>query len=318
MPINLKPSADWYQLNQWVQTQLSSPHSVCVFPGIHHALMELCLSMHLRFTHRRKLVVNMGFGDHLKGAELELARLGVRFKDSFDEDLKKEEKSCLAFIYDEDDLVTSEILQNEQAVDKIRSTKILRVRINHNGFRSGSLDLEALDDNEILVASLSPDYAIVVGGSKAPTPNLTVASLPWGDHRHQENLSKIFSTTRTEYHQAVSELEAQLPEEIVPWFTRDGSKRRFDRSVFVLKHHDGSAFRSLFLRDQDGTSKNSFVETTSQGRWDSDICFRQAESKDRSLEELRGLVVIDGSQISSETLPKIKEILAELNTLSSL
>ena len=91
MRLDAQPPFLWRQINQVIKERLKSPNNVFLFRGMQHAVFETLMGLHLRFPHKRKLITEIGLGSHTRHVEMELAKMGVRFKESFEEDIAKEE-----------------------------------------------------------------------------------------------------------------------------------------------------------------------------------------------------------------------------------
>ena len=108
---------------------------------------------------------------------------------------------------------------------------------------------------------------------------------------------------------------------VEPWFTNDFNQRIFDRAILTLKDIDGSAFLDLFCEEH-GLEKGApgdftSIDTTSYNRWHNRHWLEQAESIERTPENIRGLVCFDGNFIDDELPKKVNQTIESLNNLSN-
>ena len=114
--------------------------------------------------------------------------------------------------------------------------------------------------------------------------------------------------------------ETSLPEGVEPWFTEQPAKRIYDRSIVILKNHDGSAMMDLLMKSlnlkKESLGAHSPIEAASLCRWQNESWFKQAEGFARSQDEMRGMLAIDGKLLNSGFSKIFIECLQELNKLS--
>lgn len=320
MRVDGKDPFVWDQLNQKVKTELGCESKVLVFKGLHQALFEVCLGLHLKYSHKRKIVAQIGLGDHLRDTELELAKLGVRIKDKFDEDMAKEEKATLAYIHDLDDSLNGELYNHIDTLKEISSTKIFRIHIAHHLFHFKKSFVQKLSEFDMCICSLDRDYALVFCGDKVSLPSLSVSQLPWDLNKDGEKLSQILNSGIKEKQKEVIAFESSLPEGVKPWFTVAPARRIYDRAVIMFKDVDAFAFMELFSKEhgvnlQQPGQKGMF-ETSSYCRWQNDIWFNQAKYFSRTAEDMRGLLCIDAAAIDVEFTKKFIQTFENIKSLS--
>lgn len=321
MRLNAQSPLVWRQINSVIKERLGTQSNVYLYRGMHQAIFETLLGLQMRFSHKRKLVVQSGFGDHLSQAEIEMAKLGVRFKEELDEDLAKEEKSCLAYVHDFDDALTGEIYDHIESLKKVSSTKIHRIHLAHHLFHVKKSFVKSLTEFDIIIASLSRDYALVFTGEKVVLPTLIVSQLPWSIEGDCLPVVQMIEKQENLFQPEIMQFEMALPEGVRRWFTAQPARRIYDRSVVILDGHDGEAMMSLLneaLGFQDaGLGMANKIEAPSLCRWQNETWFQQAEKMGRTVEELQGTVIIDGSIINTAFSQVFKSCLGKLRELSS-
>lgn len=320
MRIDAQVSHDWNKINQGIKEKLECQSKVYLYPGLNFALYEICLGLHLKYSHKRKIVKEMGLGNHLRKIELEMAKLGVRFKDDFEDDMKKEEKACLAYVHDLDDALTGELFDHIETLKKIASTKMYRIHVAHHLFHTRRTFVQNLSEYDIIVASLDPGHALVFTGEKVSLPTLTVEQIPWNFDRDFKKVIQAIDRKSSLYQKEITEFEKTLPMGATPWFSKNMQKRIFDRSVVVINDADGSAFVDLLHNSLESKKKypgeHQDFESTSFCRWHNDSWFKQAPDFDRSPEELRGLVAIDGRVLHAAFQECFNQCLKQIRSLS--
>ena len=318
MRFDARMGHSWNHVNQAMRREVGCSSKVMAFRGTHQALFEICLGLHLKYSHKRKIVANTGFGDHIRNTEVELAKLGVRFKDRFEEDMDKEAKACLAYIQDLDDSITGELYNNIPTLKKLVNSKMIRIHVAHHLFHFKKSFVMNLTEFDICICALNEQYALAFCGDKVTLPQLAVSEMKWGDAEIEE-MTRILNESPLEDKSRVQDFESQLPEGVVPWFTSDCS-RIFDRALIILKEQDGSAFIDLLAEKFDRSSISpgelGAFESTSYCRWKNKIWFDQAEKLGRDPNDFRGLVGIASEALNENFQQTFNDTLIELNKLS--
>ena len=311
----------WRQINQIIKEKLGTQSNVLLYRGMHQAIFETCLGLNLRFGHKRKIVSETGFGDHLSHVEIELAKQGVRLKDQFEEDMAKEEKACLAYIHDLDDALTAELYDHIETLKALAPTKVYKIHLAHHLFHVRKSFVKSLTDFDIIIASLNQDYALVFTGEKIVLPTLTVAQLPWSLNGDAKPVLELIDNEQETFQPEITKFETSLPAGVVPWFTDQPARRIYDRAVVILQDHDGAAMMELLNKelavDQCGLGNHNRVESPSLCRWQNDSWFKQAEKFGRTKEEMQGTLMIDGSLVNPEFSKTFASCLERLKLLSS-
>lgn len=321
MRVDAQKPIEWRQINQKIQEKLNCNSKVYVYRGIHQALFETCLGLHLRFSHKRKVVAELGFGDHLKKTEVELAKLGVRLRNQFEEGIEKEEQSTLAYIHDLDDSLSAELYDHIETLKGVAPTKMYRIHIAHHLFHIKKTFIQKLTDYDIMVCALNEEYALVFTGEKIVLPTLTVGQLAWNLKRDVANVIELISSDAPTNQSAIQEFEQSLPDGVKPWFDQETAKRIYDRSVVILDGHDGSAMVELLseelgLKIGEPGAKNA-LESVSYCRWQNESWFEQAPFYSRTENDLRGMLIIDGQIIDGQFKEAFSKCLQKLKELSS-
>lgn len=311
----------WREINQAIKDKLGVSSQVYTYRGMHHALFEICLGLQMRFGHKRKMVVQSGLGDHLAQTELELAKLGVRFKSFFEEDIQKEEKSCLAYIHDLDDALTGELYDHIETLKQIASTKIYRVHLAHHLFHIRKMFVKSLSEYDIIIVSLNQDYALVFTGEKITLPVLTVGQLAWSMERDGQVILDLIDKDVKLRQSEVVNFETALPAGIKPWFVEQPAKRIYDRSVVVFERHDGSAMMQLLEQtmqlEKQALGAHQSFEAASLCRWQNDSWFNQAETLAHTKNDLRGMLSIDAELLNPQFNQIFMTCFEALNKLSN-
>lgn len=308
----------WREINKKIQEQLGSEQKAFVFRGVHAALFEICLGLHLRSSHKRKIMCEAGYGDHLRHTEIELAKLGVRLKSTFEESVEQDEKATLAYIHDIDDALTAERYDHTASLKRIEATKIPRVHIAHHLFAFDKKIPSSVLDYDILVCGLSENYALVIAGEKVTVPTFMTSQWAWDPVVDAEALIKLASETKKETQQEILAFESNLPSGVEPWFQDGKSKRLFDRAAIVLKGRDSFAMQELIYKEwskpMPPAGSHVLVESASYCRWANEVWFEQAERNQRSREDIQGLLFIDGSILTPEFKAVFSRCLQKLNS----
>ncbi len=320
MRLDAHPPFIWRQMNQFIKDKLGSPNNVYLYRGLHHALFETLLGLHLRFTHKRKVVQNIGFGDHLTHVELELAKLGVRCKDTFDKEMAKEEKAVLAYVHDLDDAITGELYNNIETLKQLQNHKIYRIHLAHHLFSLNKGFVKNLSEFDIIIASVNKNYALVFTGDKVTLPILTVSQLPWSIETDLVKVAKALEKKTDLFQPEIAQFESTLPGGVRPWFRERNARRIYDRSVIVLQDHDGAAMMELLKKtlsvDKTPLGDDNKFETTSLCRWQNQTWFDQAEKKGLPPEQMQGTLILDGQVVNTAFSQVFKDCLSKLESLS--
>lgn len=310
----------WEHLNKKVRQTLGCQSNVFVYRGTHQALFETCLGLHLRFSHKRKLIAEVGLGDHYKNLEVEMAKLGVRFKSRFEDEMEKEVKQSLVYIHDLDDSLTAELYNHIETLKKLATTKLYRIHIAHHLFLQKKTFIQKLSDFDIIICALNQKYALVFTGEKVVLPVLTVGQLSWDLERDYLEILPFIDSDQKSYQPEISEFEANLPEGLLPWFQTE-DKRIFDRSVVVLKNDDASALLELMAEEgikAEGLGCHNPIEAASYCRWENQTWFDQASQFSRTEEDMRGLLAISGETLTDPNFKqKLTSALEKLHKLST-
>ncbi|MCJ8276282.1 MAG: hypothetical protein HRT44_13380 [Bdellovibrionales bacterium] len=251
MRVDGKDPFVWNQLNQLIKAQLGCESKVMVFRGLHQAIFETCLALHLKFGHKRRIVAQMGFGDHMRETELELAKLGVRIKDNFEEDMVKEEKANLAYIHDLDDSLTAELYNHIDTLKKVSETKMYRIHVAHHLFHYKKTFIQKLSEYDMIICSLDKYYSLVFCGEKVSLPQLSVRYVPWDLQKDGAEIMKLLKKDNKEMKNEVVKFESSLPQGVEPWFTKMPASRIYDRAMVIFKDIDAHAFMELFQMQSD-------------------------------------------------------------------
>ncbi len=320
MRLDAQPPFVWRQINQFVKDKLGSPNNVYVYRGMHHALFETLVGLHLRFSHKRKIVKETGFGDHLTHVELELAKMGVRFKDEFETDMAKEEKATLAYVHDLDDALTGELYNHIETLKSVQDKKIYRIHLAHHLFGVNKTFVKNLSEYDIIIVSLDQNYALVFAGEKVTLPILTVSQLPWSIENDLVHVVKCLDSKTDVFQPEITQFEASLPSSAKPWFRDKNARRIYDRSVVFLPEHDGAAMMDLLKKtlsvEATPLGGDNKFETPSLCRWQNETWFSQAEKLGLPREQLQGTVIIDGCVVSTAFAQVFKDCLLQLEKLS--
>ncbi|MCB0377018.1 MAG: hypothetical protein KDD33_00870 [Bdellovibrionales bacterium] len=317
MRIDSRNPVAWDELNSRIRMHLKCHSKVLVYPGLHHALFETCLGLHMRFPAKRRIYAELGFGDHLKNIEVELAKKGVRLKAGMDDEF--EEKSVLTYIHDFDDALTAELYNHMETLKGISQTKVFRIHLAHHMFHFNRKFTTSLTDFDICICSLDRRYALVFYGEKVNLPHLAVTELAW-DQADEKNILELIDRPAEQYREAIAGFESSLPSGVVPWFDKFPYPRLYDRALVSLKNHDGAAFVELFRQKFNSAEiplgEHAPLESVSYCRWHNDSWFQQAVTMGRTAEDLQGLVAIDGCIINESFKKQFSQVLEELNQLS--
>jgi hypothetical protein len=320
MRIDAQTPYEWQKINKALQEKLGCDSKVFLYRGLHQAIFETCLGLHLKFSHKRKLVAELGLSDHLKRTEIELSRLGVRLKNELDSDLEQEEKSILAYIHDLDDSLSGELYNHIDNLKKLVQTKIYRIHVAHHLFHYKKSFIKKLSDYDIMICSLDENYALVVTGDKINLPILTVGQLAWSFKSDFPKVEKIIDSEPCLFKDEILDFEGDLPADVNPWFD-ETSNRIYDRSVIILKNHDSAALMELLSKEL-GLTINppgfvNKIESASYCRWENDSWFNQASFFSRTPEDLRGMLIVAGELINSDFKKAFKKSLDQLINLST-
>ncbi len=318
MRINSEPAYIWRKLNESVQNLLGCESKVYIYPNSKTALLDISMGLHLRLGHKKKMIVQLGLGDHGKSVEFELSRLGVRFKKNLEDDLPQEEKQVLAYVHDLDDAVTAQLFDNIEILKILAPTRIYKIHLAHHLFRFNKNFVQKLSDLDVIVANLSEDYTLVFTGEKSVVQPMMAENLGWNLDLDLQKITQELQKVEPTYQEAILHFENNLPAGITPWFT-NGTHRLYDRSAIVVNEGDGSAFIELLSQSLNipikAAGSSQLLEATSPCRWSHS--FNTPPTSTSEIEKLRGLVIIHGSLINEGFLKAIEKTLTQLIQLSS-
>jgi hypothetical protein len=320
MRLDAKSPYIWRQINQLIKEKLGLQANVFLYRGLHQAVFETLLGLHLRFSHKRKVVVQSGFGDHFKQAEVELAKMGVRFKSEFEEDMAKEEKACLAYVHDLDDALTAEIYDHIETLKQVATSKTYRIHVAHHLFGMRQSFVKNLTEFDIIIASVTKDYALVFTGEKINLPLLSVTQLPWSLEEDAVSVLKALADTKSMYQPEISQFESALPEGVRPWFRTQQAKRIYDRAVVVMNEHDGEAMMKLMNNalqiEKSPLGADNPIETLSPARWQNELWLKQGEAFEKTPDQIQGTMIFDGKILNTAFSQVFKDCLNKLAILS--
>lgn len=321
MRINAQASFQWQEINKRIQGELNCQSRVFLYQSFNQAVFEVLLGLHFRYPQKKKIVTDLGFADHTKTAEVELARLGVRLKDKFNEDIQSEESEVLAYVHDMDDAITAELYNHLETLKKLAGIKVMRVHLAHHLLQERQSFINKLSDYDIVIAALDYDLALVFTGEKVSFPFLGVATQPWDAQRDWPDLLKRLRPLCPTYEKAIERFESSLPEGVRPFFTDRERQRLYDRSLVILEDFEGSALVDLLQEKlklpASHPSEHSSLESVSYSRWQNQSWFDQAKKMNKTENEMRGLVLIHGSLLNEEFQKTFLQCLKELKILSS-
>jgi hypothetical protein len=321
MRINGQAHFQWQEINKRIRAELGCQSKVFVFASFHQALFEVCMGLHLRFPHKKKIVAEMGLGDHFRFTEVELARHGVRTRPQLDlAAIDEEQKQILAYVHDMDDALTAEMYDHLDNLKAIAATKIVRVHLAHHLMQERSSFVNKLSDLDIVIAALDYNLALVFTGEKLSFPLLGTSQMSWCKDRDMDSILKRLRPPCPTFEKSILSFESQLPEGVEPWFPDPKHKRLFDRSLIYLPDHDGSAMVDLLLENLNLSSatpgEHCLLESASYARWQNEQWFERVEEQGRDWNQLRGMVMIHGSLLTKDFAEVFKKSLSQLKELS--
>jgi|GEM_PF-2184389 len=322
MRINGQVPYGWDHLNQVARESLGVPHAVQVFKSTPHALFDICLGLHLKFSHKRKVISQLGQGSHLHNLQIEMAKLGVRFKKEFEVspegDIDKDVKATLAYVCDRDDALTAEVFDRSKELAALAEKSIFRIHIFHHSYQVRPEILSEIGPYDIFVISINADMTVAVMGDKCLLPAFSANSLRWD--LPEKELRTALSFRRKEDLRKVIDFESNGIAEAEAWFPPDFEDRLFDRAVVTFPEFDGAAVVELFHQMHGLTwnpaGQRNLLETTSFSRWKNKLWLDQAQDFGRSPEDIRGTVSISLAALTDGFQKHLQETVNELKTLS--
>lgn len=325
MRLNARIPHLWFQLNEQLQKSLGSPTRLLVYRNFNQAVFETLLGLHLRFPSKKKWLSQLGFGDHTRAVQMELAKFGARME-SLDpnqvlKDGSLDERSLLAFVHDLDDSLTGELYDHIENLQVISKTRVPRIHLAHHLYLERPSFINRLSDVDIVIAGVDESLAMVFLSEKMSYPLLGAQVMNWHLEQDLVDFTKRAKRGFPTFEDRILKFEAQLPSGLSPWFKGHQQQRLFDRSLISVEHHDGLAFIEMLSEmleiplGQPG--ENCLLETASFSRWRNPVWLEQAERLGRTPEDLRGLVMIHGSLINGDLTQKMMEALKELKQLST-
>ncbi len=293
----------------------TSVASVKVYRGLHHALTEVCIGLTQQFPHKKKAFYLEALSPFISRPMKQLSINGyqviskpkelLKDSESFTNSLGKEDLFCL---YSDDDPLLGVCHDVERLEGLLGEKKVFSLRISHNRFLSAGFE-KSPGPMHVQILQLSRQYCVVISGLRARVPDLISGGLTWTE----EDLTAIvsgFNKKLQEDEAAVKHFEAHLPEgarTLIP----ESAQRLYDRSVFYWSDMDGHAF--IHYLNQMSSSKPLFppgesplMEACSRSRWGEIKYFDWLMSSGVKPEALRGLVVLDASQVKESQLSLIQ------------
>ena len=322
MRVSAKHSHDWHEINNRVQEELVCKIPVKVSPGLHQALFQVGLSLSLLFPKKKKIVSQMGFGKHLSQLELWFARQGVSFKDVWTEEPLEGAKDTLAYIHDVDDALTAQMYNHLEVLRWINSssTPIVCVHVVHHLFHFQRNFVNSLQDWDILVASISPNCALIFLGKALENLDLSLIFFPWSLSKDGDLILKVLRENRVQDKKRVLDFESSLPKDIHPWFESDSS-RIYDRSVVCLENMDAFSFMELWSEKKEtplsSPGFSSLFEVASPYRWNHEDWLALPKGSTRSLKDVQELLCIDLQVLEEEFMESFHQIIMEVKSLST-
>lgn len=314
----------WDRLNKELQKALAVENPVMLFHTPAQALLESLLYLQLTFSHKKKILSALGPGGHGVRAQMELARLGVRFKKESGEDPASEKKSLLATLWDGDNALTGEKYSTPEFLNTFGGDDVYTISLFHHQWPQ---HLGAVDEKEIRLLRLNENYTVALLGSKVSWKGFVSPTLHWGC-ADEVALQQCLKEPPREDKEKVIAFEKGLcahpdfSQSWRPWFQEGSDQRYFDRASFLIKGHDGGAFVDLFHEKfqipKRPLGASGVLESLSFSRWQNSFWLEQSKDWGRSPENLKASVFVPLELIEKESdlLDKMGTVFRELKKLS--
>ena len=333
MRIPLRSSEPWERLNSEFRLSfiesglaLTDMHTVQVYQGIYHALLESCQALVETFPHKKLIAVPDRYRVFFDSVTVHLSRLGIKCFSYSRENtpdvklwLESVQKDLLLVSLIEDDPITGKLLDNSWIESELLDKKVFRLRLFFEKHRYFQPDLP--QPYELQLRSCDRSTTVVLGGERARLRPAIAPRLCWPDYTKdliRELVSSVSMADQSKLRSEILNFEKKLSKEFMSFFNED-EKRIYDRAVFYSSKIDGEAL----IRELAGPliatlGSNVDIETLSPCRWNFDLeidpIFSEKEARNLSAEEMRGLVLVGPKLCStvSENLELARKKLLKL------
>jgi hypothetical protein len=322
MRLNLPRTDDWAQLNQSYRQALGLAddprYSIQIYTSVSHALSEVCTSLSDLIPHKRTVAHFASMGPDFDSVAVTLSKKELTLKKFTHEEILAAEfftplaKDLLLLVTGIDDPVTAARHDFNFLTERLKEKKYYHIQLSN--FLHAHEPIKLPTHYEVLVLSLTQNRTLVIAGERAKikpdlTPKLVIDWDPSGEvlNAVQNIFLKKTSAGDEKVQEAnarILEFEKNLPSGMRPYFSL-GAARVFDRAVVLCEGVDGLSLISRLGED-------SNFETTSLCRHFDQKLFLHLISSEISFENLRGMILIDESQLSPEFKKKLTQTYTEL------
>lgn len=314
MYIDLEVDGAWDSINENVSSVVKTTRRCRVYRGLKHALLETALSLSRLFPHRKKVFYLKNSDPTFGPTLLALASEGFEMVEMTVEDLK-DPKNIVANIDHQTlfILVNADIPFTGEHVDltvlrqSLKDKRVFLIVASHaRHFFEPSTEP---GDYEIGLQSIHLDLALAILGPRARHGSITAEHFSWRPSVIDE--IKMAFSSRTGDPKAVQKFESSQVADFQPLFPSNFMQRSFDRAVIFWTDMDGHALIAELARQLNRSllspGEETHLETTSLSRWGGlKTMDWLRQQRNLTPEQVRGLVLIDHSLLTSDFLEILK------------
>lgn len=301
---------------------------VQVYAGYTHAVLEIAQGLARLFTNKKTIALIDREEPFFANLAAAFSAEGYTVKNITPQDestvaewLPGVQADLLFVLSAEDDPVTGRLADHGALWAALKDKRVFRISVSHRAHHFTPLERPGFFDVRVL--SLSTERALVVAGERCRVSPAIAPILPWQMEKADVVSSQLRTVGDSESQvlkKSVLDFEARLPEGFMPFFTT-ADPRLYDRAVIYHPEIDGSALIDELAkrsgRPLAAPGFETFYEASSPCRWQDQRLADWLMSRGLSEEQVRGLVLIEASEISLELSRDLSEAAAHILKLQN-
>jgi len=303
----------WDRLNFQVREHLkfAAPLQVRVFAGLRAATYEITQGLCQHLAHKKSVAFVQGqtfafeslLMSFYKGAYQVQLKVWNEIQSPQDF-ISHLAKDTIFLVIAEDHPVTGELYPHVDEIEKLANeAKIFCIRISHYWHRYQKIQVPPYT---IRLQAYSSQLCIAVVGEKFKAPGLVAPVMDWSFDKVEKDLEAAPLSLLSSGE--LREIEASLVGQ--PFFTSAATPRIHDRAVMCFSDISAGALIDI-LKVESGSLSTSSLLTTNLCTWDSLKTFQKWWLPAPSVDQLRGLVVIDSDLLLRKDFAKSLQIAYE-------
>lgn len=327
MRIDIPVTGQWRSLNEAYRAQLPSQLQdpalqVQIYRGYQHALYEAAHGLARLFSHKKTIAL-------LEGAEPALESIASTFSEDgyhvkrvspgdladFAKWLEPIQTDLLFVLYAVDDPVTGMLSRLDAMNDVLKDKRVFRLALVHSPSSFAGVFTDRPAPFKVRVLSLAEDRALILAGERFRIHPMLAERLPWAMLESSIITCDVKPRDLSQSKAAILDFESRLPAGFKAYFSPTESSRLFDRAVIFHEGLDGSAV--IEMLGEILSLPITSLEATSPCRWNQPRFTDWLLARGEKPEVIRGLLMIDASQISPKLLQALEESARRIESLQT-